>query len=68
MHKPKPPRRSRLIRKWDGTPVVESEATTESPATNIARSTQSVVDQPETPGDLAFEFEREDELSGTFER
>jgi len=68
MHKPKTPRHSRLIRKWDGTPVAESDAAVERPATEIAPASQSPVDQTQMQRELVFDFEREDELSDTLDR
>lgn len=64
MTKPKGPRRSRLIRKWDGTPVQPEEATTAS--TTEKGSAAPLAPQPqrtEERDELGFDFEHEDELT-----
>ena len=70
MHKAKHPRRSRLIRKWDGTPVVGVEAAVQSaePAAPppAADSVHSDGRRP-VHDKLIFDFEDE-ELSGTLKR
>lgn len=66
MRKTKTPHRSRLIRKWDGTPVAETETQT--------AATPDV--EPEAPAkprhtlahpELFFEMNREDELTDTLD-
>jgi hypothetical protein len=66
MRKTKTPQRSRLIRKWDGTPVGEAEpqptAQTEAQTTPPSRASHTL-NHPE----LFFEMHHEDELSDTLE-
>lgn len=64
MPKPKVPRRSRLVRKWDGSPVQPEEASTAK--TTEEGSDAPVSPQPQRPperDELVFDFEHEDELT-----
>lgn len=69
MHKSKQPRRSRLIRKWDGTPVVDAELAGQSaePAAPlpVADSVHSDDRRP-VHDKLIYDFDDE-ELSDTLE-
>lgn len=66
MRKTKTPHRSRLIRKWDGTPVGEAEppqtAQTEVQSTPPSRPSHTL-----THPELFFEMNHEDEFSDTLE-
>ncbi len=66
MRKTKTPRRSRLIRKWDGTPVAVTE--TQNEATSDVKS-----EAPAKPShtlahpELFFEMNHEDEFTDTLD-
>ena len=68
MRKTKPPCRSRLIRKWDGTPVDETDATAQPIPTDATDLTPGTPHSTTRDKELIFDIEREDELTDTFER
>lgn len=64
MKNSKTPRRSRLIRKWDGTPVVEEQQMPSETLSTIPSDSDRRPDSP-TP---TLDFDRENELTDTLER
>lgn len=66
MRKPKTPRRSRLIRKWDGTLVAATETHTEAAPAVDTETPARPSHTPRHP-ELFFEMNQEDELTGTFD-
>ena len=68
MRKTKSPRRSRLIRKWDGTLVNETDATGQPDPIDAAELSPRELHSITADRGLNFDSERGDELTDTLER
>lgn len=68
MRKSKPARHSRLVRKWDGTPVVPLESTPDPTPESVENSSKSkATSKPGRPAELFFDFETTEQLTDTLE-
>ena len=69
MRKTKTPRRSRIIRKWDGTPVAENEPVDQGPTASDASTGIAQGNGPAHRHDeLSIDFNQEDELTDSVGR
>ena len=68
MRKPKPPRRPRLIRKWDGTPVNATDASGQPIPPEEPGLSHGMSHSMTSGREVTSEIEREEELTDTFER
>jgi hypothetical protein len=68
MHKYKTARRSRLIRKWDGSRVGGVHSPGSSASTESTDSSSPRNELKSDGNDLALDFEREDELTDPLSR